>query len=159
MSFNLSTEKQKNMWAWIKHAPWSESRNLAHIFSCISVSFKCISRRRRNKAAGFALKVLEDNFPKQTGKMRDFYGWAKDGNSEHDLLKSIVGSFKKWLSTIYNEWCSIGLFNMFCVMNVCCWPVDLLHFSTFQFIINMRPFIQVNMSDHLLQVLLKLTLF
>ena len=51
-------------------------------------------RGRRSKAAGLALKVLEDNFPKQTGKMRDFYGWATDGNSEHDLLKTIVGLFR-----------------------------------------------------------------
>ena len=43
----------------------------------------------RSKAAGLALKVLEDNFPKQSGKMRDFYGWSDDGDAEHDLLKSV----------------------------------------------------------------------
>ena len=64
------------------------------IFCQFSRTRNC--RSRRSKAAGFALKVLEDNFPKQAmGKMRDFYGWAKSGDAEHDLLKSIVGSFRR----------------------------------------------------------------
>ena len=63
-------------------------------FCQFSRTYNC--RSRRSKAAGFALKVLEDNFPKQAmGKMRDFYGWAKSGDAEHDLLKSIVGSFRR----------------------------------------------------------------
>jgi hypothetical protein len=44
---------------------------------------------------GFALKMLEDNFPSQAkglNKLKGFYGWAQDGHSEHDLLKSIMGT-------------------------------------------------------------------
>lgn len=64
--------------------------------SSCQFSLKCNCRSKRSKAAGLALKVLEDNLPKQAmGKMRDFYGWAKCGDSEHDLLKSIVGSFRR----------------------------------------------------------------
>ena len=75
----------------------NEKVKIKKIRSFLSIfSHTCNYRSRRSKAAGFALKVLEDNFPKQAmGKMRDFYGWAKCGDSEHDLLKSIVNSFRR----------------------------------------------------------------
>lgn len=49
--------------------------------------------RKHKKITGFALKMLEKNFPKEMKKLKDFYNWAMDRDSEFALLGKIVNSF------------------------------------------------------------------
>lgn len=47
---------------------------------------------------GFALKKLEENFPqhaKGLRKLKEFYNWATDSESEFALLNNIIKSLKK----------------------------------------------------------------
>ena len=40
--------------------------------------------------AGYALKKLEEQYPAGLNNLKAFFNWAKDRDSEHDILKSIV---------------------------------------------------------------------
>ena len=57
----------------------------------------CVFYSKRDKLIGYALKTLEDNFPQQSKglkKLKDFYNWATDRDSEYDLLQRIIKSAK-----------------------------------------------------------------
>ena len=51
-----------------------------------------INFRKQNKMAGFALKQLEKNFPKQAKQLKDFYNWSMNPDDEFNLLKNIMKS-------------------------------------------------------------------
>ena len=50
-------------------------------------------KKQQGKIAGFALKQLEKNFPKQGKLLKDFYAWTTSSEDEFNLLKNIVKSF------------------------------------------------------------------
>jgi len=46
-------------------------------------------------ARGFAMQQLRTHFPKQAGTLKTFYDWAKDSDSEYELLKKIMATMKE----------------------------------------------------------------
>ena len=49
--------------------------------------------RKQNRIKGFALRQIEKHYPKGLKSLKKFYNWAKDGDSEYELLRSITKSF------------------------------------------------------------------
>ena len=60
---------------------------------CISNDFHFYIFRKQNRIKGFALRQMEKHYPKGLKSLKKFYNWAKDGDSEYELLRTITKSF------------------------------------------------------------------